>query len=107
MCPLAFGQRVLVADPGHQVAQASYPGSGFFWIWRHQVKGLHVVSMVHSETAGWVEAAICVPMEDVGLTALCHFVQRINGDWGSGKKKSISLLSKLHINDFLLSSTLK
>lgn len=80
MCTLSFRQRVLITDAGHQVAEASYPGSGLFCIRRHQIKGLHVVSMVHCETAGRVKAAVCVPMEDVRLTSLCHFVERINGD---------------------------
>ena len=80
MCTLPLGQRVLITDPGHQVAEASYPGSGLFCIGRHQVQGLHVVSMVYRETAGRVEAAISVPMEDVRLTTLRHFIQRINGD---------------------------
>lgn len=80
MCALPFGQRVLVADPCHQVAEAGYPGPGFFSIWCHQVEGLHVVSMVHCEAAGRVEAAICMPMEDIWLAPLCHFVQRIYGD---------------------------
>lgn len=65
MSALPFGQRIFVTDPSHQVAEASYPSSGLFCICRHQVKGFHVVSMVQCETAGWVEAAVCVPMEDV------------------------------------------
>lgn len=65
MCPLPFGQRVLVADPCHQVPEAGYPGPGLLCVGRHQVEGLHVVSVIHGKTAGLVEAALCVPMEDV------------------------------------------
>lgn len=75
MCALPFGQRVFVADAGHQVAQASDPGSGLLCVGRHQVQGLHVVPVVHGETAGLVEAAVSMPVEDVRLTAFRHFVQ--------------------------------
>lgn len=47
-----------------------------------------MVPVVHGETAGWVEAAVGMPMEDVRLTAFRHFVQGIDGDWrneGAGK----------------------
>lgn len=75
VCALPFGQRVFVADAGHQVAQASDPGSGLLCVGRHQVQGLHVVPVVHGETAGLVEAAVSMPVEDVRLTAFRHFVQ--------------------------------
>lgn len=81
MRALPLGQRVFITDPGHQVAEAGHPGSGFFGIWCHQVQRFHVISMVHRKTAGWVKAAVSMPMEDVWLTTLCHFVERINGDW--------------------------
>lgn len=107
---LPFSQRVFITDPSHQVAEAGDPGSGFFCVWRHQVQGLHVVPMVHSETAGWVEAAVRMPMEDVWLTALCHFVQRIDGDWqlrrGRVEKKGsdcllVEMLDIKHSNQLL------
>lgn len=81
MCALPFGQRVFVADAGHQVAEASDPGSGLLRVGRHQVQGLHVVPVVHGEAAGWVEAAVSMPVEDVGLAAFRHFVQGVDGDW--------------------------
>lgn len=81
MCALPFGQRVFIADAGHQVAEASDPGSGLFCVGRHQVQGLHVVPVVHRKTAGRVEAAVGMPMEDVRLAALRHFVQGIDGNW--------------------------
>lgn len=81
MRALPLGQRVFITDPGHQVAEAGHPGSGFFSIWCHQVQRFHVISMVHCETTGRVEAAVSMPMEDVWLTALCHFVERVDGDW--------------------------
>lgn len=81
MCALPFGQRVFIADAGHQVAEASDPGSGLLCVGRHQVQGLHVVPVVHRETAGRVEAAVGMPMEDVRLAALRHFVQGIDGNW--------------------------
>lgn len=37
--------------------------------------------MINSETAGRVEGAIRMPMEDVRLAALCHLIQWIDGDW--------------------------
>lgn len=72
-----------------------------------------MVSMVHRETAGRVEAAVCMPMEDVRLAALCHFVQRINGDWWKkrwdGKERTSLIISQKSeqknvgiINDFCL-----
>ena len=79
---LAFGQGVLVADPSHQVPEPGQPGACLLWTGGHQVQGLHVVAMVNGEAAGGVEAALGVPVEDVGLTALRHLVQRINGDYG-------------------------
>lgn len=81
MRALPFGQRVFIADAGHQVAEASDPGSGLLWVGRHQVQGLHVVPVVHRETAGRVEAAVGMPMKDVRLAALRHFVQGIDGNW--------------------------
>lgn len=81
VCALPLGQRVLITDAGHQIAEAGYPGSGLLCVWCHQVQGLHVVPVVHRETAGWVEAAVRMPMEDVRLTALGDFVQGIDGDW--------------------------
>lgn len=79
MRALPLGQRVFITNAGHQVAEAGHPGSGFFGIRCHQVQRFHVVSMVHGETAGWVEASVSVPMEDVRLTALCYFVERVDG----------------------------
>lgn len=81
VCALPFGQRVFVADAGHQVTEASDPSSGLVRVGRHQVQGLHVVPVVHGKTAGRVEAAVGMPMEDVRLTAFRHFVQGIDGDW--------------------------
>lgn len=97
MRALPFGQRVFVADAGHQVAESGDPGSGLLRVGRDQVQGLHVVPVVHGEAAGRVEAAVCMPMEDVRLTAFRHFVQGIDGDWRisegadnvvSGKKRN-------------------
>ena len=73
-------QGVLVADAGHQVAQAGHPGAGLVCVGSDQVQGLHVVPVVHREAAGRLEAPLRVPVEDVRLMALRHFVQRINGD---------------------------
>lgn len=89
MCPLPFGQRVLIADPRHQVPKASDPGPGLLCVRRHQVEGLHVVSVIHGETAGRVEAAIRLSMEDVWLTAFRHLIERIDGDWSSEKRQRI------------------
>lgn len=89
VCPLSPRQRVLVTDAGHQVAEAGYPGPGLLCVGGHQIEGLHVVSVVHRETAGRVEAAVCMPMEDVWLTALCYFVEWIYGDWGREKTNLI------------------
>lgn len=80
MCALPFGQRVFVTDAGHQVAEAGDPGPGLLCVGRNQVQGLHVVAMVDGEAAGWVEAAVSMPMEDVRLTTFRHFVQGIDGD---------------------------
>lgn len=81
MCALPLGQRIFITDPSHQVAEASYPGSGFFGIGCHQVERFHVISMVDREAAGRVEAAVSVPMEDIWLTTLGYFVERVDGDW--------------------------
>lgn len=49
-----------------------------------------MVPVVHGETAGRVETAVGVPMEDVRLTALRHFVQRVDGDWRSEAEDNFS-----------------
>lgn len=98
MCALSFGQRVFITDPSHQVTEASDPGPGFFCICGHQIEGLHVVSMIHGETAGRVEAAVGMTMENVWLTALSHFVQWVNGDWRSGVEKKNTILIIRHHN---------
>lgn len=65
MCALPFGQRVLVADAGHQVSEARDPGTSFIRVGRNQIQGLHVVAMVDGEAARRVQAALGMPMEDV------------------------------------------
>lgn len=74
MGSLPFGEGVLITDASHQVSEAGYPGSGLLCVGRHQIEGLHVVSMIDSETAGLVKATLSMSMEDVRLAALCHFV---------------------------------
>lgn len=83
---LAAGQAVLVADAGHEVAQARDPGACLVPAGRDQVQRLAVAAVVDAEAAVGVKAALWVALEDLGLAPLAHLMDGVNGDCrGSGR----------------------
>ena len=78
---LSLGQTVLIADAGHEVLEAGDPGARLLSGPRYQVQGLHVLAIVQAEAAVGVEAALGVALEDLGLLALAHLPDGVNGDW--------------------------
>lgn len=78
---LPFGQAVLVADAGHQIFQAGDPSSSLLSGSWHKVQGLHVFSIVETEAAVGVKAALCIALENLRLLALTHLPDGVDGNW--------------------------
>ena len=74
------GQAVFITDASHEVLQAGDPGAGILPIGRDEVQGLDAFAEVNTEAAVWVEAVVCVALEDLRLLALTHFMYRVNSD---------------------------
>lgn len=87
MRSLALGERVLIADPGHEVLQPRDPGASLLRVGRDQVQGLQVVAMVNGEAAAGVEAPLGVAVEDLRLPALADFVNGVDDNWGERETK--------------------
>ena len=81
---LAAGQAVLVADAGHEVAQAGDPGARLVTAGRDQVQRLALAAVVDAEAAVGVKAAVGVALEDLRLPALAHLLDGVDGDCGVG-----------------------
>lgn len=77
---LPLGQAVFVADPSHQIFQACDPGPRLLSGSRHQVQGLHVLSVVETEAAVGVKAALRVALEDLRLLTLTDLPDGVDGD---------------------------
>lgn len=77
---LPLGQTVLIADARHQVLEARDPGPSLLSGARHQVQGLHVLSIVQAEAAVGVEASLRVALKDLRLLPLAHLPHRVDGD---------------------------
>lgn len=78
---LPAGQAVFIADPGHEVFQASDPGPGFLRVGGDHVQGLHPLPVINAEAAVGVEAVVGVPPEHLGLLPLADFLDGINSYW--------------------------
>lgn len=89
---LPLSQAVLITDASHQIFEACDPSSRLLSRARDQVQGLHVLSIVETEAAVGVEAALSVTLEDLRLLTLAHLTNGVDGDCWSKKEATHSVV---------------